>query len=62
MKVFNDDYLNGVSSAEVENISRELKKVKCARLEISIRHPYGHVERLKIAYLDFKTCFQLHWP
>ena len=42
MKYLMDSYLNGVDKKELANITRELKTKRYARLEIQLRHPYGH--------------------
>ena len=41
MKVVVEDYLNRISKAETNRITEQLKG-KYARLEINLRHPYGH--------------------
>lgn len=40
MKTIIDDYLNGVSKVEVNQIIKQLKDNKYARLEINLIHPY----------------------
>ena len=42
-KTIVNDYLNGVDKAETDLIAKQLKDHKYARLEIILRHPYGHV-------------------
>ena len=43
MKTIVNDHLNGVNKAETDLIDKQLKDHKYARLEISLRQPYGHV-------------------
>ena len=42
MKTIVDDYLNGLDKTENDRITKQLKEHTYARLEISLRHPYGH--------------------
>ena len=42
MKTIVNDYLNGCSKTEVDDIVRKLKNNKYARLEIELHHPYDH--------------------
>lgn len=42
MKTITDDYLGDVGKEEIKEIVKTLKSVKYARLEISLRHPFGY--------------------